>query len=99
MTFEIRFTPEAEETFDSLMSQLQQRWGDSYVTKFEAKVFKALKTITVAPYLYPVAEETTGIRKCILHKNCSMLYRVNNFDIVVVCFWDNRQNPVFNTKR
>ncbi|WP_295791358.1 type II toxin-antitoxin system RelE/ParE family toxin [Mucilaginibacter sp.] len=95
MTFELRFTPEAEETFDSLASQLQQRWGDTYVAKFEAKVFKALKTIAGAPFLYPVVEETTGIRKCILHKNCSMLYMVNNHDIVIAYFWDNRQDPLF----
>jgi len=27
MIFEIRFTSEAEETYDALSAQLQQRWG------------------------------------------------------------------------
>ncbi|WP_448699180.1 hypothetical protein ACFGVR_19665 [Mucilaginibacter sp. AW1-3] len=49
MNFEIRFTPEAEDTFDAVITQLQQRWGDVFVSKFEAKVWSSLKTIEVTP--------------------------------------------------
>jgi len=94
MNFEIKFTPEAEETFDALILQLRQRWGDGFVVKFETKVSKALNTITKTPYLYPIAEENTEIRKCILHKNSSMLYKVYDTEILIVCFWDNRQDPL-----
>ncbi len=34
MSFELKFTPEAEETFESVILQLQQRWGDDFVVKF-----------------------------------------------------------------
>ncbi|HEY8929755.1 MAG TPA: hypothetical protein VIM55_11220 [Mucilaginibacter sp.] len=94
MSLKIRFTPEAGETFDALVFQLKQRWGDSFVLKLETKILKSLETISNAPYLYPVIEEISGMRKCILHKNCSMLYKVTAVEIVVVCFWDNRQNPL-----
>ncbi|MDB4918193.1 type II toxin-antitoxin system RelE/ParE family toxin [Mucilaginibacter sp.] len=96
MNFELRFTTEAEETFDALVIQLQQKWGDHFVAKFETRVLKALKTITITPFLYPVAEENTGIRKCILHKNCSLFYKINEENIVIICFWDNRQDPIFS---
>lgn len=94
MSFKIKFTPEAEETYESLIDQLRQRWGDRFVLKFETKVLKCLDTITTTPYLYPVAEENTGVRRCILHKNCSMLYNVYDSTILIVCFWDNRQDPL-----
>ncbi len=42
----------------------------------------------------PKAEENTEVRKCILHKNCSMLYKVYDEIIVIICFWDNRQDPL-----
>jgi len=70
--------------------------GDRFVIKFKAKVSKALITISNSPFLYPVAEETTGIRKCILHKNCSMIYHVKEDVVEIICFWDNRQNPLIS---
>jgi len=42
MSFEIRLTREAEETYDAVVTQLRQRWGDRFVNKFEAKVLKCL---------------------------------------------------------
>jgi len=70
--YEIRFTAEAEETYHAISIQLQRRWGNRFVVKLEAKISKCINTITTTPFLYPVAEENTGIRKCILHKDCSM---------------------------
>jgi plasmid stabilization system protein ParE len=94
MSFDIRFTPEAEETFDAVVSQLRGRWGDRFVTKFEDKVSKSFEIISETPYIYPVFEENTGIRRCILHKNCSLLYKIYENTILIVCFWDNRQDPL-----
>ncbi|WP_259068930.1 type II toxin-antitoxin system RelE/ParE family toxin [Mucilaginibacter sp. X4EP1] len=96
MIFELKFTPEAEETYDSLTSQLQERWGDQFAIKFETKVLKALEAISVSPYLYPIIEESTEVRRCVLHKNCSMLYKVFDDVVLIVCFWDNRQDPLFS---
>ena len=94
MSFELKFTLEAEETYDSVIFQLRQRWGDRFVDKFEMKVLKSLKTISSTPLIYPIIEENNEIRKCILHKNCSMLYKVYEGVVLIVCFWDNRQEPL-----
>jgi len=75
MSFEVKFTPEAEETYDALAAQLRQRWGNKFVEKFENRVSKCLDIISVTPDIYPVAENNTEVRKCVLHKNCSMLYK------------------------
>lgn len=94
MNFEVRFTPVAEDTFESIVAQLRGRWGNAYVKKFKVKVAASLKTLSASPYLYAVAEEQTQVRKCVLHKNCSMLYRVYDHTVVIICFWDNRQDPL-----
>lgn len=94
MNFEIRFTPEAEETYDAVISQLRQRWGDHFVDKFEAKVWKAFETISDNPYIYPIARENPELRKCIPHKNCSMFYQVRTDYVLIAYFWDNRQDPL-----
>jgi plasmid stabilization system protein ParE len=96
MSFEIKFTPEAEETYDALASQLHQRWGERFVIKFENRVSKSLNTISATPFLYPIADENTEVRKCLLHKNCSMLYKIYDETVLIVCFWDNRQDPIIS---
>lgn len=40
MSYVIKFIPEAEETFNELVNQLRQRWGDRFVLKFENRVLK-----------------------------------------------------------
>ncbi len=96
MSLGIRFTPEAGETYYALIIQLQERWGDKFVSEFEAKVDKSVKIISEAPYIYPIVNEANEIRKCILHKNCSMFYKIFDDRIEIFCFWDNRQDPLFS---
>jgi plasmid stabilization system protein ParE len=97
MSFEIRFIPTAEKTYKTLVNQLQQRWGDRFVTKLDNKIEQSLNIISASPYIYQVADESTGTRKCVLHKNCSMFYKVYEDAriIQIVWFWDNRQDPIF----
>ncbi|MES2279264.1 MAG: hypothetical protein V4592_24745 [Bacteroidota bacterium] len=93
MSFTVKLSEEAIQTYDALTDQLRQRWGDAFVDKFATKVSKSLSTISISPYIYPVY--SSDIRSCVLHKNCSMLYRIINSDVLVICFWDNRQDPIF----
>jgi plasmid stabilization system protein ParE len=76
VSYTILFTPEAEDTYDSVVAQLLHRWGVAFAEKFEAKVSKALDSISSSPYLYPIVVESTEIRKYILHKNCPLLYKI-----------------------
>jgi hypothetical protein len=94
MSYRIIATPWAEQTYTLLTDQLRQRWGDDFVIKFQTKIEKCVSAILMSPYIYPIAEENMELRKCVLHKNCSMLYKVDDDVILIVCFWDNRQDPI-----
>ena len=94
MSLAIKFAVEAEETYDSIVSQLRERWGDKFVLKFEDKVSQVVAIIAQTPLIYPIAKENTETRKCVLYKNCSMYYKVNDDNIEIVYFWDNRQDPI-----
>lgn len=96
VNYSIRFTPEAEETYEAIVSQLRQRWGSGFVKKFEIRLTKSLQTITTTPYLYPIVNEVTQVRRCLLHKNCSLFYKIIEDKIFVISFWDNRQDQLFN---
>lgn len=95
MIYEIVFTTEAEETFDLIVDQLLTRWGIKTVFKFQELVSICLEKIQENPYLYQVFDENTNIRRCIVHSNCSILYHISLKKVEIICFWDNRQNPIF----
>lgn len=95
MSFEIRFTPESGITYTSVVTQLWERWGEKVVLKFEAKLKKTIKTLSTNPYLYAVIHEDLQLRKCVLHSNCSVIYRIYKKEVLIVTFWDNRQDPAF----
>ena len=86
MSFEIKFSPNAESTFNDLVAQLEQRWGTKFVNKFKDKISNTLDLISETPLIYPVAPENTALRKCILHKNCAMLYRIHDKNVEIVYF-------------
>lgn len=94
MNFIVKFSPRAEETYDAIATQLRQRLGEKFVVKLEVKMRKSLSLISSSPYSYPIIEETTEVRRCVLHKNCSMFYKVYEGVILIICFWDNRQDPL-----
>jgi len=68
MIFEIKFTPEAEETYNAIISQLRERWGDKFVKTFEIKISKMFDIISTAPYSYPIDSNNVQLRKCVPHK-------------------------------
>lgn len=96
MHYELYFTKEAEETFDLIIDQLFDRWGLPTVIKFQELTSGGLAKISENPFLYPIVNDVTAIRRCILHHNYSILFHISEARIYIICFWDNRQNPLFD---
>jgi plasmid stabilization system protein ParE len=94
MSYEVRFGPESVITFDAIVQQLLERWGEKTVFQFEAKVTKCIKKLSSNPYLFASANREMDLRKCVLHKNCSILFKIYETEVLIVAFWDNRQQPL-----
>lgn len=93
--FEVVFSDRANETFDSIQSQLLERWGSATLLKFEQRTVKVLEIISNTPFIYQSIEINAEIRKAFIHKNCALFYKVSGQKIVILFFWDNRQEPIF----
>lgn len=93
--FEIVFSKKANETFDLIQLQLLERWGAPSVIKFEQRTMLVLETISNLPFIYQSIKIDSDVRKAIIHKNCSVFYRISGQIIVILFFWDNRQDPIF----
>ena len=95
MIWEVVFTPESEDTFDAICEQLMQSWGVKTVMEFQKLVDIGIHSISKNPFLYQLIEEKLQLRRLTIYKNCSILYRINIEKLEVICFYDNRQNPIF----
>ena len=42
MSFDVKFSIKAEETFEAVVIQLGQRWGEKFVDKFKKKLSDSL---------------------------------------------------------
>ncbi len=93
MKLEIVLTPRAKDTLVSITSFILQKWDEKSAHKFIKRTYSVLDTISEQPYIYKVYQ-TKNVRKGLITKHTSVIYRVLDERIEVLFFWDNRQDPV-----
>lgn len=94
MGLEVRWTEEAEYTFDHIVTIIQNGWGDQSAVKFRDKTKKTLAVISTQPLSFP----ESGIhlvRKAVITRQTSVFYEVLSDRVMLLYFWDNRQNPLW----
>ena len=99
MDYEVILAKTAVETYDAIYEQIVSKFGDSAAKKFEAKVIRTFETLTLTPFIFRATQENSNVRKGWIHKNCSFFYEVSDFQIHVLFFWDNRQEPLMEPDR
>lgn len=93
MSLAIAWTDDARQTFDDTVIQIEARWGTRSAEKFVKEAHKIIGSIATQPYLYK-ASYTENIRQAFISKQTSMFYEVHTAHIVILFFWDNRQEPI-----
>lgn len=93
MPLKIIWTQTSKETYIYVLDYLNDIWGQKYVNNFLKKSNKIFNLISLNPQMFQCIYENETVRKGILHKNCSFLYRVNTDYIELLVFWDTRQEP------
>ena len=68
MSFQLSFSPESEDTNEAVVNQLRERWGERFVARFEMKVESSIMLIERTPFIYPVIDQNTELRRCVLTK-------------------------------
>ena len=94
MQFDVVFTDEADDTFDSIGNQILKRWGERELLNFRRRVYDVVEVISRSPLIFRSVSNNDNIRKAVVHKNCSMFYEIKEQRIDILFFWDNRQDPI-----
>ena len=79
-----------EKTIDSLLKQ----WNVDIAINFETLTNELLDNLKTNKKLCPSSKQTQ-LRKCVIHKNTSLIYKITNQDIELVTFLFNRSDHQF----
>jgi plasmid stabilization system protein ParE len=93
MALEIVWTTRAERKFDSLLEYLLEEWGEQVTKNFARKVYSFLDLLSEFPSLGSLENEEMGIRGFTIVKQVNLFYTVKENQIILLNFFDNRQNP------
>jgi len=94
MAMKVRWTPEADDNFESIINYLEKEWSENEIRKFVQKTQKIILQIGINPNMFK-ASGKEEIRKVVITKQTSLFYHVDEKAnlITLLSFWDNRKNP------
>lgn len=90
---QIIWSKNAQITFDAIVLYLENSFGNHVAKKFIAKADSSIQSIAAFPNLYRAISLKQSVRKATISKVCSFYYEINSDTIIILYFWDNRQEP------
>lgn len=97
MGLKIVFSEDAIDTLLSTISFIENNWNSRQAEKFLEKLYKTLTLASQNPYMFKAFMLSNNTRVGLISKQTSFIYRIQEDEIIILFFWDNRQEPIFNT--
>ncbi|MEO8166737.1 MAG: type II toxin-antitoxin system RelE/ParE family toxin [bacterium] len=92
MALKIKWTPEASESFENVISYLRSEWSEKSAMEFGIRVSKALNLLLAFPRAGKRDERGTEIRALLITKQTKLFYRLKGEYLVLLRFWDTRRD-------
>ena len=93
MALEIEWTKRADKKFDTIFVYLNQECGERVTKNFVRKVYEFLDVLVEYPEIGTLEHKQKGVRGFTIVKQVSIFYKVRGNKIILLDFFDNRQNP------
>jgi plasmid stabilization system protein ParE len=94
MVKKIKWTKSASKSFNKTINYLEQEWSEKVAEKFVQKVYAFLLNLEEYPEIGKIEIEEKGIRGFVLSRHTTVLYRIKGNYIILLQFFDNRQDPI-----
>jgi len=96
MSLKVIFTDDATDILLSIANFIENKWGLKQAEKFLKKTYKTLDLISDHPYMFKASSIKEDIRIGLISKQTSFFYKIEENEILILFFLDNRQEPMFN---
>jgi len=90
----IIWSNQAKYSYENIIDNLLKNWNIEIVLSFEKFTNELLDNLKTNKKLCPVSKQTQ-LRKCVIHKNISLIYRITKKGIELVTFIFNKSDHKF----
>lgn len=88
----IRFSKIAIYKLEKISDYLIDEWSAQSNLKFLKRLDSKIQVIQKNPKIFPQSELQTGLRKCVVTKQASLLYEIQSDSIFILTIIDTRQD-------
>jgi len=87
----------AYDQLQNIIFYLENNWSIKVRDNFLSKLDAIIETIATFPYSFPESNKILGLRKCVVSKQVTAFYRVDEVrkEIEIIAVIDNRQKLDF----
>ena|ERR1035437_4426256 len=93
MALEIYWSTRADKKFDRIIEYLTLEWGEHITNSFVKKVYAFLDILSEFPEIGTIEYKEKGIRGFTIVEQINVFYKIDDSKIILINFFDNRQNP------
>lgn len=91
MKYGILWSPSAKEEYAELLSYVEAIFGLEAALTLLDKTDMIIEAIATFPESFPASPSRPTIRKAVITKQTSLLYRIEGDQVELIHFWDNRR--------
>jgi plasmid stabilization system protein ParE len=96
MALDVFYTPKAKETFVLVYNFISDKFSVKIANQFLNKAEKTIQLIAHQPLIYKSSAIDEQVRVAIFTKNTSLFYQVKDNAVILLFFFDNRQEPIID---
>lgn len=89
----VKVSVRAKKTFQSIKESIRLRWGDRVALVFQQRVIDFLDLIEIFPEIGTLEIPEKRIYGFQLTKQTRVFYRIKEQTVIIIIFFDVRQNP------
>lgn len=89
----LHLTKRAVKQYKAIQEYLDVHWGEKVVRSFQRKTLHLFNLLEGYPELGSLADPEKNIRGMLLTKHIRVFYRIKDNQIIILSFFDVRQNP------
>jgi len=93
MALEVFWSTRASKKFDKIINYLNNEWGDKASKTFTKKVYDFIDLLAEFPEIGAFQDKEKEIQGFVVIKQITVYYRVDKNKLILLNFFDNRQNP------
>ncbi|MFO7791095.1 MAG: type II toxin-antitoxin system RelE/ParE family toxin [Bacteroidota bacterium] len=93
MALKIKWTKRASKTFHNTVEFIEEKWSERSAKKFVIKINCFLILLKNQPEMGKIEVDDKGIRGFVISRQTTVFYRIKKDTIILLKFFDNRQNP------